>query len=143
MLVFSKSLSDIDTPKSFRSKTHVVLAALRRSPNEFASYLNKLFKAGDHMGVAIAGLTADARTLVKHIRTEALEHEFTYSSNIQAGRLASELADMLQRCTQSYVRRPYGVGLLIAAWDATGSHLIEISPRFQICIYIYVIYDMI
>ncbi len=114
----------------------MVLAALRRSPNEFASYLNKLFKVDDHMGVAIAGLTADARTLVKHLRTEALEHEFTYSSKIQSGRLASELSDMLQRCTQSYVRRPYGVGLLIASYDSTGSHLIEISPRLFLTIYI-------
>merc|ERR1712097_85015 len=33
-----------------------------------------------------------------------------------------------QRCTQTYVRRPYGVGLLVACCDATGPHLYETCP---------------
>lgn len=34
-----------------------------------------------------------------------------------------------QRCTQSYVRRPYGVGLLVAGYDATtGAHLYRTCP---------------
>lgn len=80
------------------------------------------------MGVAIAGLTADARTLAKHMRTEALNHKYVYGTHIQGNRLALELADILHRCTQSYVRRPYGVGMLIAVYDSTGPHLIETSP---------------
>ena len=49
-----------------RSKSHVVLAALKRSPNELACYQNKLFKIDDHMGVAMSGLTADGRSLIKY-----------------------------------------------------------------------------
>ena len=44
------------------------------------------------------------------------------------GRLVLDLADMHQRCTQSYVRRPYGVGLLVAAYDQTGPHLYVTEP---------------
>ena len=34
-----------------------------------------------------------------------------------------------QRCTQSYVRRPYGVGLLVGGYDkATGAHLYRTCP---------------
>jgi 20S proteasome subunit alpha 6 len=47
---------------------------------------------------------------------------------MQAGRLVLDLADKHQRCTQTYVRRPYGVGLLVAAYDQTGPHLYETQP---------------
>ena len=47
---------------------------------------------------------------------------------MQGSRLVTDLADMHQRCTQSYVRRPYGVGLLIATYDQTGPHLFMTEP---------------
>jgi len=111
-----------------RSKTHVVLAGLKRSPSELASYGKKIHVIDDHLGVAMSGLTADGRSLLKHMRTEALNNKYVYGNPIQAGRLVVELADMHQRCTQTYVRRPYGVGLLIAAYDQTGAHLYTTEP---------------
>ncbi|CAM9338516.1 unnamed protein product [Phaeothamnion confervicola] len=111
-----------------RSDTHVVLAALKRSPNELAAYQKKILKVDEHMGVAIAGLTADARSLAKYMRTECLNHKYVYGSDMPASRLALDLADKHQRCTQSYVRRPYGVGMLLAAHDATGPHLFQTCP---------------
>lgn len=47
---------------------------------------------------------------------------------MQAGRLVLDLADMHQMTTQSYVRRPYGVGMLVAAHDQTGPHLFQTCP---------------
>lgn len=47
---------------------------------------------------------------------------------MQASRLVLDLADMHQRTTQSYVRRPYGVGMLVAAHDQTGPHLFQTCP---------------
>ena len=48
-----------------RSGTHVVIAGLKRSPNELASYQKKIQKIDNHMGVVMSGLTADGRSLVK------------------------------------------------------------------------------
>jgi 20S proteasome subunit alpha 6 len=62
------------------------------------------------------------------MRTEALNHKYVYGTPIQGGRLVVDLADMHQRCTQSYVRRPYGVGLLVASYDQTGPHLYTTEP---------------
>lgn len=62
------------------------------------------------------------------MRSEALNHKYVFGSEIQGSRLASDLADMHQRCTQSYVRRPYGVGLLVAVCDQTGPHLYVTEP---------------
>jgi 20S proteasome subunit alpha 6 len=62
------------------------------------------------------------------MRTEALNNKYVYGTPIQASRLVLDLADMHQKCTQSYVRRPYGVGLLIASYDQTGPHLFVTEP---------------
>lgn len=57
-----------------QSKTHAVLATLKRSQHEMSSYQQKLFKIDDHMGIAIAGLTGDGRSLVKYMRNECINH---------------------------------------------------------------------
>jgi len=39
-----------------------------------------------------------------------------------------DLADKHQRTTQTYVRRPFGVGLLVASVDKNGPHLYQTCP---------------
>ena len=112
----------------FRSKTHVVLAALKRRTSELATHQQKVFKIDDHVGIAIAGLTADARSLAKYMQTECLNHKYVFERSLNVGRLVADVADKHQACTQSYVRRPYGVGLLVAGVDRSGPHLYETSP---------------
>lgn len=111
-----------------RNNTHVVLGALKRLTNDLACYQKKLYKIDDHMGIAMSGLAADGRSLIKYMRTEALNHKYVYGSAIQGNRLTMDLADMHQRCTQSYVRRPYGVGLVVGVADQTGPHLFVTEP---------------
>jgi len=108
--------------------THVVLAALKRQPNELSAHQRKLLKIDEHMTIAVAGLNADARTLAKSMRTDCLNHRYVYGAPLQGSRLVLDVADKYQRCTQMYVRRPYGVGLLVACRDATGPHLYETCP---------------
>ena len=51
-----------------RSSQHVVLAGLKRSPNELASYQKKIQKVDEHMGIGMSGLTADGRSLLKCVQ---------------------------------------------------------------------------
>ncbi len=46
-----------------KSRTHVVLVALKRHTSELSSYQKKIYPVDDHIGVSIAGLTADGRML--------------------------------------------------------------------------------
>ena len=48
-----------------RSSNYAVIGALKRSVNELASHQKKIMCIDNHMGIAIAGLTADARSLAK------------------------------------------------------------------------------
>lgn len=61
-----------------RSATHVVLAGLKRSPNELASYQKKLQKVDEHMGIGMSGLTADGRSLLKYVHSIYSLHTHTY-----------------------------------------------------------------
>lgn len=111
-----------------RSKTHVVLASVNKANSELSSHQKKIFKVDDHIGVAIAGLTADGRVLSRYLRSECINYSFTYESPLPVGRLVVQLADKAQVCTQRSWKRPYGVGLLVAGLDESGAHLYYNCP---------------
>eukprot|EP01102_Stenamoeba_stenopodia_P004945 TRINITY_DN1544_c0_g1_i1.p1 TRINITY_DN1544_c0_g1~~TRINITY_DN1544_c0_g1_i1.p1 ORF type:complete len:249 (-),score=44.45 TRINITY_DN1544_c0_g1_i1:41-787(-) len=111
-----------------KSKEYAVVAAVKRSSSELAAYQKKIFKIDDHIGISIAGLTADARVLSKYMQNECLNHKFVFESPMQVGRLVKQIADKAQVRTQKYGRRPYGVGLLVIGYDSTGAHLFETCP---------------
>lgn len=68
-----------------QSATHCVLATLKRAQNDMASYQRKMFKVDDHMGIAIAGLTADGRVLCKYMRNECINHRCAPVRNCRVG----------------------------------------------------------
>jgi len=111
-----------------KSKENVVLVGLQRSSSELSTYLKKLFKIDEKIGMAVSGLTADGRVLCKWLRNECLNHRYVYDTDIVAGRLVRKLADKAQVHTQRYGRRPYGVGVLISSYDSNGAHLYEVDP---------------
>lgn len=111
-----------------RSSTHVVIGALKRSVSDLSSHQKKLLCIDDYIGIGIAGLTADARSLAKWMRNECLNYKYVYGTSIPSSRLVNDLADRHQRTTQTYVRRPYGVGLLVATYDKSGPHLYQTCP---------------
>ncbi|KAJ3405962.1 hypothetical protein HDV05_006241, partial [Chytridiales sp. JEL 0842] len=111
-----------------KSQSNVVLVTLNRSASELASFQKKLIRIDDHMGIAIAGLMSDARVLSTFMRTEAMKSRMVYNRSLPVSRIAALLGDKAQVNTQRYGGRPYGVGLLIAGVDETGTHLYEFSP---------------
>jgi len=112
-----------------RSNTHAVLGALKRSVSELSSHQKKILEVDDHIGMGIAGLTADARSLAKYMRNECLNHKYVFGEPINPSVLMSDLADKHQRTTQTYVRRPFGVGLLVAGMDQRQQpHLYQTCP---------------
>ncbi|KIL68238.1 hypothetical protein M378DRAFT_176952 [Amanita muscaria Koide BX008] len=119
-----------------RSKTHAVLLALKawfarfipRSTGELASYQQKMFRIDDHVGIAIAGLTSDARVLSNFMRQQAMGSKMVFNRPVPVNRLVSAIADKAQVKTQEYGRRPYGVGFLVIGTDQSGPRLYEFSP---------------
>ncbi|CAF0780822.1 unnamed protein product [Didymodactylos carnosus] len=61
-----------------KSKTHVVLCALKRAPSELSAHQKKIMFIDDHIGVSIAGLASDARILCRFMRTECINHQYAF-----------------------------------------------------------------
>jgi len=111
-----------------RSRTHVVLCTLKRAPSKLSSHQKKIIQIDQHVGVAISGLTADARMLGKFLRTECLNHRWAYETPLPVGRLVRSAADKAQVRTHRASKRPYGVGLLVGGYDESGPHLYHTCP---------------
>ncbi|KAK5118624.1 hypothetical protein LTR85_008089 [Meristemomyces frigidus] len=110
------------------SKTHAVLAALKRNAEELSSYQKKIIPIDTHYGIALAGLASDARVLSNFMKQQSLASRLTYDRPIFLSEITSRIGDRAQTNTQHYGKRPYGVGLLIAGVDAKGPHLFEFQP---------------
>lgn len=82
----------------------------------------------EHVGLAIAGLTSDARVLSNFMKQQCLSQRLTYDRAMPVETLVSLIGDKAQLNTQHYGKRPYGVGLLVAGVDETGPHLFEFQP---------------
>lgn len=67
-----------------QTKEGTVLAVEKRlsSPLLDPGSVEKIAEVDIHIGAAMSGLVADARTLVDHARVEAQNHRFTYDEPI-------------------------------------------------------------
>ncbi|XP_073984055.1 proteasome subunit alpha type-1-like [Rhodnius prolixus] len=111
-----------------KNETHAVLVALKRASSELSAHQKKIIPLDSHIGMSISGLTADARILSRHMRTECLSYLYTNGTQIPVIRLMNKITNMMQHSTQRYDRRPFGVGLLVAGYDNDGPHVFQICP---------------
>jgi len=111
-----------------KSKNHAVLLALKRASSELSAYQKKIMILDDHIGMSIAGLTADAKSVSRWMRTECLQSRFYDNSALRVETLMCDLGNKMQNCIQLYNRRPYGVGLIVAGCDDLGPHIYQVCP---------------
>ncbi|XP_017475242.1 PREDICTED: proteasome subunit alpha type-1 [Rhagoletis zephyria] len=111
-----------------KNSDFAVLVALRRAASDLSSSQRKIIPIDDHLGISIAGITADARVLSNYLRTECLNYKYAYGARYPVARLISMLGNKMQVTTQRYDRRPYGVGLLVAGYDERGPHIFQVDP---------------
>jgi 20S proteasome subunit alpha 6 len=100
----------------------------QRNAEELSSYQKKLFPIDEHVGIAIAGLTSDARVLSNFMKQQCLGHRLTFGRSMPVRTLVEIIGSKAQINTQHYGKRPYGVGLLVAGVDDHGPHLFEFQP---------------
>jgi len=115
------------TAIGIRTNEGVILAVEKRltSPLVEPSSIEKILEIDVHMGCAMSGLTADARTLVDHARVEAQNHWFTYNERMPVESNVHAIADLALDFSvtdrtdkgQKAMSRPFGVALLVAGCD--------------------------
>uniref|UniRef100_A0AC34R1T3 Proteasome subunit alpha type n=1 Tax=Panagrolaimus sp. JU765 TaxID=591449 RepID=A0AC34R1T3_9BILA len=115
-----------------KSQTHVVLVALKRAANELCSHQKKIFELDSHCGLSIAGLLSDGRILARFLQTECSDWRWDFKEPVPIQVLNNHLQLKLQANTQYYGRRPFGVGLVIAGYDRTGTHIVQSDPSAEV-----------
>jgi 20S proteasome alpha/beta subunit len=119
------------TTVGIRTPEGVVLAVEKRvqSPLLESSSIEKIMEIDSHLGCAMSGLTADARTMIDHARVTAQNHSFTYDEKIKVESATQAVCDLALRFGESVhdeeamMSRPFGVALLIAGIDELGPQL--------------------
>jgi proteasome alpha subunit len=113
-----------------KSEEGVILAVLEPQLSKLAAPTNskKIFRIDDHVGVAIAGLSPDARVLIKQARLYCQSNKMTYDEPADVEDLASGVGDLLQRYTQNAGVRPFGVSLLFGGVDDHRVSLLATDP---------------
>jgi len=112
------------------SKEGIALAAVEILQNnlEDPRFSKKLFEFDTHVAAVIAGLSPDARVLVREARYACQSHRMTYDEPIGIEALVSSIGDTLQQYTQNAGVRPFGVSMIVAGVDTSGPRLITTDP---------------
>ncbi|MFW9987137.1 MAG: archaeal proteasome endopeptidase complex subunit alpha [Candidatus Odinarchaeota archaeon] len=113
-----------------RNKNSVVFAVEKKSSElqDDRTGSEKIFKIDDHIGVAIAGLTADARVLIDRARVQAQVNILNYDERISVKDSTLNICEYKQVFTQNAGVRPFGVSFLIAGIDSNGPSLYLTDP---------------
>eukprot|EP00919_Chromeraceae_sp_WS-2016_P063690 GHVR01150648.1.p1 GENE.GHVR01150648.1~~GHVR01150648.1.p1 ORF type:complete len:260 (+),score=75.74 GHVR01150648.1:46-825(+) len=115
----------------------VVLAVEKRHGSVLMdlSSIEKVMEIDTHMGCAMAGLSADAGTLIDHARVESQHHWFLYNEKLPVescvhsiSDLALDFSDVGVSDRKKVMSRPFGVALLVAGVDDNGPQLWMADP---------------
>jgi len=92
------------------------------------SSVKKIVKLDQHIGCAMSGLVADARTLVDHARVETQNHWFVYNESMGVESCVQSVCDLALNFGEGDMARPFGVALLVAGVDEDGPALYHTDP---------------
>ncbi|XP_072936979.1 proteasome subunit alpha type-7-1 [Epargyreus clarus] len=91
--------------------------------------VRKICLLDDHVVMAFAGLTADARILINRAQIECQSHKLTVEDPVTLEYITRYIASLKQKYTQSNGRRPFGISCLIGGFDYDGQpHLFQTEP---------------
>ncbi|MDR2203851.1 MAG: archaeal proteasome endopeptidase complex subunit alpha [Nitrososphaerota archaeon] len=95
---------------------------------EEVGFSYKIFRVDDHVGAAIVGLSSDARILIDQARVHSQSNKLTYDEPIDVEVVTKRICDLQQMYTQHAGVRPFGVSLIFAGVDKTGSRVFGTHP---------------
>uniref|UniRef100_A0A8D2HMQ8 Proteasome subunit alpha type n=1 Tax=Urocitellus parryii TaxID=9999 RepID=A0A8D2HMQ8_UROPR len=110
------------TAVGIRGTNIVVLGVEKKSVAKLQDErtVRKICALDDHVCMAFAGLTADARVVINRARVECQSHKLTVEDPVTVEYITRFIATLKQKYTQSNGRRPFGISALIVGFDDDG-----------------------
>ncbi len=91
--------------------------------------VRKICLLDEHVAIAFAGLTADARVLIQKARVECQSYKLSVEDPVTVEYITRHIATLQQKYTQGRGRRPFGLSTLLVGFDYDGkSHLYQTDP---------------
>ncbi|NXY51133.1 PSA5 protein, partial [Ceuthmochares aereus] len=113
----------------------VCLAVEKRitSPLMEPSSIEKIVEIDSHIGCAMSGLIADAKTLIDKARVETQNHWFTYNETMTVESVTQAVSNLAlqfgeENADPGAMSRPFGVALLFGGVDEKGPQLFHMDP---------------
>lgn len=122
-------------PPKVATGSGVILGVEKRVTSTLleTSSVEKIVEIDRHIGCAMSGLQADARSMVEHARVESQNHAFHYNEPLRVESCTQSICDLAIRFgegaegEESIMSRPFGVALLVAGIDEDGPQLYATS----------------
>lgn len=98
----------------------IVLVGERKSTSKLLAPVKtseKTYKLDEHVSCLVAGLTADANTLITQARLAAQRYRYTYQEPMPVEQLVQRVCNYKHAYTQYGGLRPFGVAFLFAGYD--------------------------
>ncbi|XP_072171912.1 proteasome subunit alpha type-3-like [Diadema setosum] len=88
----------------------------------------RIFSADRHVGMAVAGLIADAKQVVDIAREESSDYRASYGAAIPVKHLTDRVAMYVHAYTLYSAIRPFGCSVLMGSYEKDTPHLYMIDP---------------
>ncbi|KAG2468694.1 SORT protein, partial [Polypterus senegalus] len=97
------------------------------------SSIEKIVEIDAHIGCAMSGLIADAKTLIDKARVETQNHWFTYNETMTVESVTQAVSNLAlqfgeEDADPGAMSRPFGVALLFGGVDEKGPQLYHMDP---------------
>lgn len=125
-----KAVENSGTAIGIRGKDGIVFGVEKLVTSKlYETGANKrIFNIDKHIGMAVAGLLADARQIVETARDEATNYKFNYGSPIPLKHLVDRVSMFVHAHTLYSSVRPFGVSCVLGSYSADGPEMYVIDP---------------
>jgi len=125
-----KAVENSGTAIGLRGKDGIVFAVEKLVTSKlYEPGANKrIFSIDRHVGVAVAGLIADARQLVETAKSEASTYRSDYNEGIPLKYLKNRVAMYMHAYTLYSSIRPFGCSIIMGAHEFDGPQMFCIDP---------------
>ncbi|KDN53620.1 putative PRE9-20S proteasome subunit Y13 [Tilletiaria anomala UBC 951] len=115
-----EAISHAGTCLGILSKDGIVIAGEKKVTSKLLEQdtsSEKIYALSDNCIAGVAGMTADANSLVNYARNQAQVYLRSYDDDMPIEQLTQRLCDLKQGYTQYGGLRPFGVSILYAGYD--------------------------
>lgn len=125
-----KAVENSGTAVAIRGKDGVVFGVEKLVTSKLydAGANKRIFHIDRHIGLAVAGLLADARQVVEIARDEASSYRNTYGCSIPLRHLAERVSQYVHAYTLYSSVRPFGCSVALSSWEDETPQLYIIDP---------------